>query len=73
MLNNAGYMPKNKILRGVSEISILAMILTLGLPASIAFFSQRGSIKAQHTEKEFREATLAGGNKPNFYYFNRGL
>ena len=39
IMNNRGMMPRNKILRSVSEVGILAGLLTLGLPASIAFFS----------------------------------
>ena len=73
MLNKRGYFPKNKLLRGVSEVGILATILTLGLPASIAMFAQRGSIKARDLEKEFKETNLANGRKPYVYYFNRGL
>ena len=73
MLRNRGYFPKNRILRSVSEVGILAGILTLGLPASIAMFAHRGSIKAKDTEKEFRDTTLANGRKPYVYYFNRGL
>lgn len=53
MLNNLGYMPKNKLFRSVAEVSVLAALLTVGLPISIAFFSQRGHIKAKFTEKEF--------------------
>ena len=55
MLNKGGYMPKNKLLRGTAEISIMAILLTIGLPMSIAFFSQKGKIKAKYTEKEFRD------------------
>ncbi len=72
-MNNKGVMPRNKILRSVSEVSILAALLTLGLPASIAFFSQKGSMKAKYLEKEFKERSLPNGKKPYVYFFNRGL
>lgn len=73
MMNNRGMLPRIKIIRGVSEVTILAAILTLGLPASIAWFSQKGSIKAKYVEPEFRDAVLSTGKKPYIFYFNRGL
>ena len=73
MMNNRGMLPRNKIFRGASEVSILGALLTFGLPASIAFFSQRGSLKAKYIEPEFRDTLLSTGKKPYIYYFNRGL
>lgn len=73
MMNNRGMLPRNKLLRGVSEVAMLGGILTLGLPASIAWFSQKGNIKAKYVEPEFRDATLSTGKKPYMFYFNRGL
>ena len=50
IMNNKGLLPRNKLLRSVSEVSILAALLTVGLPISIAFFSQKGSLKAKYLE-----------------------
>ena len=66
-------MPRNKIFRSIYEISILAFILSIGLPASIAFFTQRGNLKAKYAEPEFKNSVLENGKKPYIYYFNRGL
>jgi hypothetical protein len=73
MMNKRGYLPKNKLLRSISEVTILGSMLWLGLPLSIAFFSQRGNMKAKYIEPEFRDRTLSNGKKPYYYYFNRGL
>ena len=73
MMNNLGYFPRNKFYRSVSEVAILAALLTIGLPASIAFFSQKGTIKAKYVEKEYQNEALPNGKKPYIFYFNRGL
>lgn len=73
IMNNRGMLPRNRVLRSVSEVSILAALLTIGLPASIAFFSQKGSMKAKYLEQEFKDKTLQNGKKPYVYFFNRGL
>ncbi|TNV72314.1 hypothetical protein FGO68_gene10871 [Halteria grandinella] len=74
VLNNRGYMPRGKIPRAVSEIGIMGVMLVVGLPMSIAFFSQEGKIKAKRVEKEFREVKRQGdGKRVEVYHFNRGL
>lgn len=73
IMNNRGMLPRNRVLRSVSEVSILAALLTIGLPASIAFFSQKGSMKAKYLEQEFKDKSLQNGKKPYVYFFNRGL
>lgn len=51
----------------------MGFIMALGLPACIAVFSQRGSIKASRVEKEYRERLTEDGKKPYVFFYNRGL
>lgn len=63
-----------KIPRAASELLIMGLTMGLGLPACIALFSQRGSIKADRVEKEFRDVKPQDGKKkPSVFYYNRGL
>ena len=63
-------MPRNMILRSTAEISLLALILGVGLPASIAIFSREGSIKTNSLEKNLRDRIPRDVTRVNFY---RGL
>lgn len=70
MLNNRGYMPRSMLLRSATEITLLAVILGVGLPASIALFSREGSIKRDSLEKDLRDRIPQNISRVNFY---RGL
>ena len=50
LMNNRGLMPRGIMLRSVSELSILAAMMYVGLPASIAMFSQKGRITGNMLE-----------------------
>jgi len=73
LLEQRGYLPRGGIQRSLAELFIMASVMALGLPACIAFFSQRGSIRANRVEWELRDIPTADGQKPHYYYYNRGL
>jgi sideroflexin-5 len=43
------------------------------LPAAIAVFPQRGSLKAEKMEEEFRNIRDKDGKKLNTLFYNKGL
>jgi hypothetical protein len=79
MLNNRGVMPKNKMIRGITEVGLLTAMLSIGLPASIAMFAGKGSIRAANVEKSLLEelaqskGVSAEECKPYYFYYNRGM
>ena len=72
-LDSRGYLPKAGPQRAAAELLAMAGVMAIGLPACIATFSHRGSIRANRVEWELRDIPTEEGKKPYMYYFNRGL
>lgn len=54
-------------------IGLIGLSLMTALPAAIAVFPQRGSLKTESMEEEFRNLRDKDGNKIDTLFYNKGL
>lgn len=57
----------------VATLGLIGISLMTALPAAIAVFPQRGSLKTDNMEKEFHNLSDKDGNKVTTLYYNKGL
>ncbi|KAH8555978.1 Tricarboxylate/iron carrier [Umbelopsis sp. PMI_123] len=55
------------------NLGLIGLSLMTALPAAIAVFPQRGSLKAENMEEEFRNIRDKDGKKLNTLFYNKGL
>lgn len=68
-----GMIPKARGPKTLLEVSVIAFALWIALPISVSLFPQKGSVRANEIEQEFRTMTNSKGRHVETYYYNKGL
>lgn len=73
LLDKARLIPKSRGPKTILELSVIAFALWIAMPLSVSLFPQKGDIKADLLEEEFRNKTNSKGQVVQRYYYNKGL
>jgi len=73
MFERFGMIPKSRTPKTILEVSVIAFALWIALPISVSLFPQRGSVKANEIEEEFKELRNSKGRQVDTFYYNKGL